>query len=479
MIYNDSRRAAIRLYRKIKSGWAWASSTFVGNFILAFAATFFFAKLGYDADVNYVFFLTVLAVGLWVTESIPPFAVGILIIAGLLLGFGTDFVLSEHRAPIEIYLGTWTSNVIWLLLGGFFLAEGMSVVNLDKKLFSYTYKKFGTKPTNLLKGLMITTAFGSMIMSNTAITAMMVSSVIPLANRLGKSSAFIRALMVGIPAAATLGGMGTIIGSTPNAIAVGALQERGIQLTFVDWMIFGLPTALISTWIFWKFLVKRHKLKTLEPIDLGDFDAEQDIPRKFERNAVLFTLFLTVTLWLTEPLHHIPVAATSAIPIVLLTLFQVIKADQVRRLPWDTLMLVAGGLSLGLAMVQVGLTDIVMEQISMLPLHVVVVVIVFALLAVLISNIMSNTAASSILVPLGLTLAGYWGFSAPLIIALSCSCALMLPVSTPSNAIAYATGMVSQKEFRIGGGLMILIGPLLAFGTVWLYTIAMQMLQRL
>jgi|GEM_PF-1454164 len=85
-------------------------------------------------DVNFVFFLSVLSVGLWVTESLPPFAVGIFIITSLLVAFGTDFILPGYGRPIEIYLGTWTSSVIWLLLGGFFLAEGLSIVQLDTYL---------------------------------------------------------------------------------------------------------------------------------------------------------------------------------------------------------------------------------------------------------------------------------------------------------------------------------------------------------
>ena len=144
MAYNDSRRTSIRLYRKLRSGWIWATSTFAGNFILALFITSFFRNLDYPDDVNYVFFLGVLAVGLWVTEAIPPFAVGIFIIAGLLLGFGTDFILEDHKTPVEMYLGTWTSNVIWLLLGGFFLAEAMSIVSLDRALFKFTLNKFGS-----------------------------------------------------------------------------------------------------------------------------------------------------------------------------------------------------------------------------------------------------------------------------------------------------------------------------------------------
>jgi solute carrier family 13 (sodium-dependent dicarboxylate transporter), member 2/3/5 len=470
MAYSDSRLAAIRLFRKIRFGWIFTSTTFVGNFGMALLFTSFFRELDYGVDVNYVFFLSVLAIGLWVTEAIPPFAVGIFIIVGLVFGFGTDFIATEIKTPVEMYLGTWTSSVIWLLLGGFFLAEGMSIAGLDRSLFRFAVRKFGTKPDRLLLGLMLTTACGSMVMSNTATTAMMVSSVLPLVHLIGKNSSFAKSLLVGIPAAATLGGMGTIIGSTPNAIAVGGLQGIGIHVTFIEWMIFGVPMAVISIYIFWRFLKRKMNLEELG-VDLNEIMGERLVHKRFERNAVIFVLFVTVSMWITEPIHGIPIAATSAIPILLLTVLQVIKAEDVRRLPWDTLMLVAGGLSLGIAMVEVGLTDIIMLKIDALPIPFFGVALVFSLIAVLISNIMSNTAAASILVPLGLSLPGIWGMAVPLIVALSCSCALLLPVSTPSNAIAFSTGMVEQKSFRPGGLLMILIGPLMAFASAMIYSL--------
>lgn len=468
MYSNDSRRAAWHLYRTLKHGWIWATSSFIGNVLLAVVATLLFRTLEYGENVNYVFFLTVLCVGLWVTEAIPPFAVGIFVIAGLLLGFGTDFILPEYTVPTTQYLGTWTSSVIWLLLGGFFLAEGMSMVGLDKELFRFTLKRFGTDPEKLLLGLMLTTAVASMMMSNTATTAMMISSLLPLVRALGKKDTFTRALMVAIPAAATLGGMGTIIGSTPNAIAVGALNERGYDITFLDWMAFGVPIALLTTWLFWKFVVHRWNIKGARLPDSA-LEIEKTEANPAERRAVLFTLILTVSLWLTEPLHGIPLAATSAIPIVLLTLFQVIKAEDVRRLPWDTLMLVAGGLALGIAMVDVGLTEIIMSEIRSLNMGNIALALVFGFLSVLISNIMSNTAAAAILVPLGLALPGMWGFIVPLIVVISCSSALMLPVSTPSNAVAYATGLVEQQDFRPGGWLMVFLGPVLALLTILIY----------
>lgn len=468
MASNDSRTAAIRLYRKLRLGWIFNTSTFTGNLLLSVLLTFGFAKLGYEMDVNFVFFVSCLAIGLWITEAIPPFAVGIFIIAILLLGFGTDYILPDYQVSTQVYLGTWTSNVIWLLLGGFFLAEGMQIVGLDLWLFRFTVRRFGKQPEKLLLGLMITTAIGSMIMSNTATTAMMIGSVMPLMLLLGRTSSFTKATLVGIPAAATLGGMGTIIGSTPNAIAVAALADKGIQINFVEWMLFGMPIALGMVYLFWRFMIRTYALKGVG-LDLSSLLKPEEKGPTFPRRAVIFTLVITVGMWMTEPLHGVPLAATSAIPIVLLTLFQVIKADDVRRLPWETLMLVAGGLALGVAMVQVGLTDIVMDRINALPIPAVGIALVFSFVAVMLSNIMSNTAAASILVPLGLSLPGIYGLAVPLIVSLSCSSALLLPVSTPSNAVSFATGLLEQKDFTKGGVFALLTGPAITFLVVMLW----------
>jgi solute carrier family 13 (sodium-dependent dicarboxylate transporter), member 2/3/5 len=467
MADSDSRRAAYRWYSRSRIHWLLNTSTFTGNFIIALVITFFFRNLEHGPAVDYVFFVTVLSIGLWMTEAIPPFAVGILIIALMLVGFGSDLLVS-HEEPVQMYLGTWTSNVIWLLLGGFFLAEGMRKVELDRQLFRFTVAHFGERPERLLFGLMLTTAIASMIMSNTATTAMMLSSIMPLVRRMGAGTPFSTAVLTGIPAAATLGGIGTIIGSTPNAIAVGALNEIGYHITFIDWMVVGLPTGLLLVYLFWRFLIARLDLKDVQ-LQLDDPEVLPIVVEPFQRYAVLFILFLTVGMWVTEPLHGIPVAATSAIPIVLLTLTQVITADQVRQLPWDTLMLVAGGLALGIALSDVGLTDLAMSRLLSFALPVMVLGFIFSLIATNLSNIMSNTAAASILVPLAIALPAPYNVVVPVAVAISCSCSLLLPVSTPSNAIAYSTGMVEQKDFRPGGLLLIGLGPMLAYFVVMLW----------
>lgn len=471
MSANDSRQAALRWYKKLRLQWLFNTSTFIGNLVIALAITYFFRQLGYGDAVDYVFLIAILSIGLWITEAIPPFAVGIFIIIMLIFGFGTDYLFDES-APVEIYVGTWTSNVVWLLLGGFFLAQGMKEAELDRALFQFTLRRFGNKPERLLFGLMFTSALASMVMSNTATTAMMISSILPLIHVLGPRSNFSIALLTGIPAAATVGGIGTIIGSTPNAIAVGALAERGIHITFVEWMLLGVPTALLLIYLFYRFLIKKLSIAGT-PIDLSQIPPSEKPVDPFKRRAVMFTLVATVALWMTEPLHGIPVAATAALPILLLTLTQVLQTEHVRALPWDTLMLVAGGLALGLALVEVGLANIVMDKINSLPIAVIVIAFLFSVIGVSLSNVMSNTAAASILMPLAVTLPAPFGVAVPVIVAISCSCSLLLPVSTPSNAVAYATGLIEQKEFRRGGVFFMIAGPVAAFVAVllwvWLY----------
>ncbi|MCZ4407534.1 DASS family sodium-coupled anion symporter [Cryomorphaceae bacterium 1068] len=459
----DSRRAAFRHYRKKAFHYLFNTSTFIGNVIIALGIAYFIDIPDSSPAMNYVLFLLILAVGLWLTEAIPPFAVGIFIIAYLVFVLGSDYFLVSPM-DVSVYVGTWTSNVIWLLLGGFFLAEGMQRVQLDKALFQFTVKRFGSKPTSLLFGLMMMTAVASMVMSNTATAAMMITSILPLARSLGKEAPMTKSLLIGIPAAASVGGLGTIIGSTPNAIAVGALEAVDIKIEFLTWMAFGVPLALFLVWSFWVYLSKRY-VPQVKELDLSFMEKEDEAHPvdKKERNIMIFTLVFTVLLWSTETLHGIPLAATSAVPIVILTLTRIIRADEVRSLPWDTLMLVAGGLALGHAIVDVGLANEFIVLLESINMPMVVLAILFGYLTLALSNVMSNTAATSILVPIALGLSGTYQLSVPLIVALCASCALFLPVSTPPNAIAYSTNLLEQKDFRISGGYFFVLAPVIIF----------------
>jgi sodium-dependent dicarboxylate transporter 2/3/5 len=421
----------------------------------------------------YVLFLLFFSIGLWVTEAIPPFAVGIMIVGFLVFFLGNPEVNhpeSSNYIRVEKFVQTWSNSVIWLMLGGFFLAESMKKTGLDLDIFKWSVAQFGDKPSSMLLGIMLATAGASMVMSNTATTAMMIASVMPLLGTMEDDAPFAKALLLGIPTAAAIGGMGTIIGSPPNAIVVDAInhvQDIDFEVGFLEWMLFGVPIALLLVFVSWWLLLRKYVPK-LNQIDLDIFQQPTETEEKpdgvreksIRKKIVLVVLAITILLWLTGKVHGIPTAAVSGLPIIILTMLSIITGQDVRQLPWDTLMLVAGGLSLGLAIQETGLASYFVTELQNVKLDFWMLVGIFAITTILFSNIMSNTATATILVPV----ASLWGAGHPLIlplvIGLCASCALFLPVSTPPNAIAYSTGRLQQADFRLGGLTIGLLGPI-------------------
>lgn len=474
-MYQDSRSYSRNFFNKINSTINWKSRSiqFVFSFLAALVLNYFISGEALNEAQSSVLFILIFAIGLWVTEAIPPFAVGILIIGYLV--FTMSNLESEN---VKQYIQTWSDSVIWLFLGGFFIAEAMKKTALDIALLKFSVPYFGNKSKNILLGLMLITAFLSMLMSNTATTAMMIASISPIIYKLGKRAPLTKALLIGIPTAAAIGGMGTIIGSAPNAIAVGALDGIGIRISFLEWMMFGIPVAMILILFFWQALLKKYKIKTSNlSLDFLtnqqlDLDNEKNEITKLQTRITIIIILTSLLFWLTSQWTGIPVAGVSGIPIVGLTMFRILDADDMRKLPWDTLMLVAGGLALGIAVQQQGLTDYFISFINLESLNYYVLLFVFAIISVVFSNFMSNTATTTIMVPLALSVtAALPGISdeiIPLIIALTASCALLLPVSTPPNAIAFSTGKLEQSDFRFGGILIGFLGPIIVISWILL-----------
>ncbi len=227
-------------------------------------------------------------------------------------------------------------------------------------------------------------------------------------------------------------------------------------------MYFGVPLALLLTVTGW-WLLKRKYISSDTPIDfdLSSTNLASDGELKKERRVVLVILLVTMGLWMTSSIHHLGVSAVAAIPIVFLTMTGILKPEDVRRIPWDTLLLVAGGLSLGLALQETKLLEHFANHILGSQFASFIMFLVFAYVTMLFSNIMSNTATATILIPLGIYLMPDHAKQIAVIIGLAASTALLLPVSTPPNAIAYSTGLIKQKEFFPGGLIVGLLGPLL------------------
>lgn len=472
----DSRRYSLKLlvnfnkklYKRIN--WRSHLTLFIISLLIGFAGMYFLGDENFTEPQTNVMFILFFAIALWVTEAIPPFAVGILIIGYLVFSMGY-----QEAEDVKQYVNTWSDSVIWLFLGGFFLAEGMKKTKLDTALLKLTVPKLGNQSKYILLGLMMITGILSMLMSNTATTAMMIATITPILSQFGKEAPITKSLLIGIPTAAAIGGMGTIIGSAPNAIAVGALEGVGISISFIEWMIIGIPVSLLLIVIFWKALLMKYtfKAKTISLDFLSDnnTDEDDDDPEsdnninKLHQRIMLIVLVITLFFWLTSEFTGIPVAMVSGIPIVGLTMLGVIDADDVRKLPWDTLMLVAGGLALGLAVQQYGLADYFISLVAFENINIYLLYLLFGLITVILSNIMSNTATATIMIPISIALVQMNQLGRPsvmvFIIALSASCALLLPVSTPPNAISFSTGMLEQKEFRYGGIVIGILGPVL------------------
>jgi sodium-dependent dicarboxylate transporter 2/3/5 len=301
-----------------------------------------------------------------------------------------------------------------------------------------------------------------MFMSNTATAAMMMAVLAPLGAGAATDDKKLRGIFLAVAVAANLGGMGTIIGSPPNAIAASQLTADQ-RPDFLHWMLLGMPPALLLIGIAFLWIRTRY-LKDLITSELPHLHARQDTaanPRDhLNRGLVVGVFTVTVLLWMSEALHGIPSPVISFIPIIVLAITGVMDADDIRGLPWDVLLLIFGGMSLGAAVQETGVADWMASQVSP-SWGVPALVLACALLAVLLSNLMSNTATASVLVPVGIGLVPTASNATMAVaLALCCSLAMCLPISTPPNAVAYASGRVETRDLLEIGLLLAVVGPL-------------------
>lgn len=463
-------RTGIRVYSDIlieKSLDVWNIKTRVGIFFFSFALSvagaYFLAPADFTLAQTYTLFAFFFAIMLWATEAVPPFAVGIFII-----GFLTYTMRNVDGATIspEVISNTWSDSVIWIFLGGFFLSEGMRKTNLDLSLFRFSVSLFGSKPKYLLMGIIVVTSLLSLIISNTATAAMILASVMPLLDSEGKKSPLTKAILISIPVAATFAGMASLISSPPNLIVVDTLKSKGFDVSFNSWLILGLPPALLLLAGFW-YSVNKKYLKDNREVDLSFLDVKiiKTQKMRLQRLYVISTLIATVFFWMMGHHWQIPTAITALLPIMFLPMLGVITAEDVRKLPWDTLMLVAGGLALGIAIKEM-LAPHFSTYLADIQLHKIMMMVIFGLITIIFSNIMSSTATATIIINIAaVVLPVSQLLPVALTIGLCSSCGLFLPVSTPPNAIVFSTGMIRQSDFNLGGFFGGVVGLLVSI--IW------------
>jgi sodium-dependent dicarboxylate transporter 2/3/5 len=437
--------------------------------IVAVAGAFWPTHEGLSQQGVIALFILIFCAGLWVTEAMPAFAVG-------LLAIGLEIALlgrtASEEADWEKYIATWGSPLIWLFFGGFILAAAAKKTGLDLWMASVSLSKLGNRPAIVLLGVMGATAVLSMFLSNTATATMMVAILGPLLVSSGEKQKYPRAMLLGVAMAANIGGMGTVIGTPPNAIAAGALASVG-GVNFTQWMIYGIPPAIFLLAIAWGYLLLvylgRSAFVPANNLVLST-SARPVALSKVEQLLVVVTFTVTVLMWMTSPLHGIPTTVVSFIPICVLTATRTLDAEDVKGISWDVLLLIAGGLSLGVAVSDTGLAEWIVAQLPTRGLGPIAIAIGMAYLATVLSNLMSNTAAANVILPLAIALLGAGQTHLVIPIALAASAAMCLPISTPPNAIVYGTGQLKMIDLLAAGLVIGLIAPLVVIG--WTVVVA-------
>jgi len=434
--------------------------------------------LGLDPMAQAVLAIMLFAGIMWIFEALP------LHVTGLFTAFLLAIVGSVQPDPITgemIFVNFFTAKqifnpffdpIIALLLGGFLIAVAMQKHGLDKYMALRLVNKVGNNPKYVLFGLMCITAFLSFWITNTASTLIMIPiglSILKLNGLEKLKSSYGKAMVLGIAFAATIGGVGTLIGSTPNLIVTKFLADQGTVISFLDWMYFGIPLVIIMLPIIWFVLTRVFKSEIPE-IKVPKYKLKMDRNEK-----TVFVIFaITVILWLTSSIHGIATAVVALIPVLLLYLTNMLESGDFAKVNWSALVLFGSGLSLGSAIHASGLDVIIANQFTFIFANQPLFLILWgvALLAVVLTIIASNTAAASIFIPVVIPFAAAFGIditSLAILAAMAVSIDFVIPIGTPPSTIAYSTGFVRAKDMAKVGLFLTLTASLVLTGLFFLW----------
>ncbi|WP_240206693.1 SLC13 family permease [Vibrio sp. CyArs1] len=417
----------------------------------------------------------------WVFEPIPIYATSVVIIVLELLLVSNKglylFRLNEgqpHFGELLSYneiMATFASPIIMLFLGGFFLAMAATKYRLDVNLARVLLKPFGSDPKFVMLGLMLITGIFSMFMSNTATTAMMLSILTPVIAVFGPKDPGRIAFALCIPVAANIGGIGTPIGTPPNAIALKYLVGDN-YISFGEWMAFGVPFVVVMMALAWMLINSLYSADQKK--------IELSIKGKFLKTPkaimVYITFTLTIVLWLMGSSHGMNSYTVALIPVAIFSLTGIINKEDLKKISWDVLWLVSGGIALGLALDKTGLARLVVHSIPFDAFSPYVVLFGAAFLCLVMANFMSHTATANLLMPIMAALGTSMPSLTPLggeitlilVVTFAASLGMSLPISTPPNALAHATGHVQSNQMAKVGVILGVVGVLLSFVLVWL-----------
>ncbi|MDR2884699.1 MAG: DASS family sodium-coupled anion symporter [Deferribacteraceae bacterium] len=441
--------------------------------------------------------MTVLMAIWWITEALPLAATALIPMV-LYPVFG---IMSSGATT-----ASYGDQVIYLFMGGFFLAVAMERWNLHRRVALYTIRLVGTTPSHMILGFMVATGLLSMWISNTACAVMMVPIGIAVVSQITgitrqevldeqikvNESNFAKSLMLGIAYAASLGGVATIIGTPPNTIMVGMLERMyGMQISFAAWMAIGVPISVVMIAIVWflltKVLFRTGDLKLMGGKELIEKEIDKLGPMSRPEKTVLIIGCTMAICWIVRGFLNVPalkmVSDTTIAIAGSLALFiapanfkenhPILDWKTAVKIPWDIVLLFGGGITIASGFEKTGLAAWISSQLTALDgVNMLIFVLVVTALVVFLTEVTSNTATATLLVPIMGSAAIAMGIHPYATIVPACvaaSFAFMLPVATPPNAVIFGSGYVRIKDMAYAGFLLNLVGILAITATVvWL-----------
>jgi sodium-dependent dicarboxylate transporter 2/3/5 len=464
------------------------------GFILGPSIFILLQAFGFNEPIYDVIALAIWMIVWWVTEAVPiPVAALLPIIILPLTGV---FTVSQATAP-------YASPIIFLFMGGFLIALGLEKHGLHLRLALSLLKITGSSGNGIILGFMIASSLLSMWISNTATAVMMLpiaSSVVGLlSSKQGLNKNFALALMLSIAYSANIGGTMTLIGTPPNVVMAGYLNQLlNFQMGFAEWLMIGIPTGLLLLTVTYYLLTRvlfANNIKHVEgSTELINSELKKLGKISREEKLVITVFLITAFGWILKPqineligkpllTDHITAMIGGVLmfsmPVNLKDQNFLMRWDDTSKLPWGILLLFGGGMALANALAEVGIIEMIGEFVSSITqVQPLIFILVITLIVLLMTEVMSNVALVTILIPVIIGVANGININPLLLIipaTLSSSCAFMMPISTPPNAIVFSSGHISMKDMMKAGTWLNLIAVLvIALLSYWIVPFMIQ-----
>ena len=391
---------------------------------------------------------------LWISEAVPPFVPTLLLwtLAPLSLAF------IDERFALPKVLSWAADPVMALFFGGFVLGLATERSGLGERLTRLALRLSGGSFKRFLLFVILITAFLSMWMSNIAAAALVLACLHPILEKFETADAARRVTLVGVALAADFGGIATPIGTGPNAIAIASISATQ-PVSFVSWMVFAFPLTLGMLALSYAFLLWRIRQIVVINVDIaapGETNNTNPVGTKTSRAAFIFILAGTVLFWLTEPVHGIPAAVVAVGSAAAIFLCGILKKKDLVKIDWSTLLLIAGGITLGRLLEQSAIVKEVAANVPFSSMDPTIGLFILCLTSATLSALMSNTATAVLLIPLATALIPLP--STAILIAVSASFGVPFLISTPPNAMVFGQGGIKFGDLFWPGIVLMIFG---------------------